>query len=159
MKILVPVDGSKASDHAIAELIAYIPKLREPPQIRLLYVMNPIRPAPTIHGVSMDAEMAEKYYERDAALSTESAKALLEQAKTAFSHQRALGEVAEEICRIAAGEHYDMIWMGTRGMGGFANLFLGSVATKVLHGANIPVVLVPMHAPKPERLAPNDFRT
>ena len=32
--------------------------------------------------------------------------------------------------------------MGTRGMGTIANLALGSVATKVIHLANIPVTLV-----------------
>ena len=32
--------------------------------------------------------------------------------------------------------------LGTRGMGTVANLVLGSVATKVIHLAHIPVILV-----------------
>jgi nucleotide-binding universal stress UspA family protein len=32
--------------------------------------------------------------------------------------------------------------MGTHGRGGLANLFLGSVATKVVHLAEVPVTLV-----------------
>jgi nucleotide-binding universal stress UspA family protein len=32
--------------------------------------------------------------------------------------------------------------MGTRGMSAIGNLFLGSVTTKVVHLANVPVTLV-----------------
>jgi nucleotide-binding universal stress UspA family protein len=35
-----------------------------------------------------------------------------------------------------------MIYLGTRGMTAISNLVLGSVATKVLHLADTPVVLV-----------------
>jgi nucleotide-binding universal stress UspA family protein len=35
-----------------------------------------------------------------------------------------------------------MIYMGTRGRTALANMVLGSVATRVLHLAHIPVVLV-----------------
>ena len=36
----------------------------------------------------------------------------------------------------------DEIIMGTRGMGAIGNLVMGSVATKVVHLAGIPVTLV-----------------
>jgi nucleotide-binding universal stress UspA family protein len=32
--------------------------------------------------------------------------------------------------------------MGTRGMGAIGNVFLGSIATKVVHLASVPVTLV-----------------
>jgi nucleotide-binding universal stress UspA family protein len=35
-----------------------------------------------------------------------------------------------------------MIAMGTRGMGTIGNLLMGSVATKVVHLASVPVTLV-----------------
>jgi nucleotide-binding universal stress UspA family protein len=35
-----------------------------------------------------------------------------------------------------------MIFMGTRGMTALSNMVMGSVATKVLHLAHIPVVLI-----------------
>jgi nucleotide-binding universal stress UspA family protein len=35
-----------------------------------------------------------------------------------------------------------MIYMGTRGMGAVSGLVMGSTATKVLHLASVPVVLV-----------------
>ena len=38
----------------------------------------------------------------------------------------------------------DLLVVGTRGRGGFADLVLGSTALKVLHRSDIPVVLVPV---------------
>jgi len=35
-----------------------------------------------------------------------------------------------------------MIFMGTRGMSALANMALGSVTTRVLHLAQLPVVLI-----------------
>jgi nucleotide-binding universal stress UspA family protein len=35
-----------------------------------------------------------------------------------------------------------MIYMGTRGMTALSNMVLGSVTTRVLHLAHIPVVLI-----------------
>jgi nucleotide-binding universal stress UspA family protein len=46
------------------------------------------------------------------------------------------------IARIALERHCDFILMGTRGMGAIAGMALGSVATKVIHLADLPVTLV-----------------
>ncbi len=148
MRILIPVDGSKASEHAVGELIKYLPQWREAPQLELLYVQLPVRPSPTIHGVSIDGDALGNYYRKEAETATAKAKEMLTTAKLAFSEAAAIGEPAEQVCKTAAEKKCDMIWMGTRGMGGFANLLLGSVAMKVLHRASIPVTLVPMHSEK-----------
>lgn len=54
-----------------------------------------------------------------------------------------IGEAARLITDYAKTYHCEMIVMGTHGMGATASLLLGSVATKVLHLASMPVVLVP----------------
>ena len=50
--------------------------------------------------------------------------------------------MAETIARVAADIDADEIYMGTRGLGSVASLFMGSVATKVLHLTELPVTLV-----------------
>jgi nucleotide-binding universal stress UspA family protein len=51
------------------------------------------------------------------------------------------GFPAEEL--ISAGQDADMIVLGSRGVGGFARLLMGSVASKVVQHAPCPVLLVP----------------
>jgi nucleotide-binding universal stress UspA family protein len=51
------------------------------------------------------------------------------------------GSPAEEILRISAAEHADMIVMATHGRSGMTRLLRGSVAAKVLQNADMPVLL------------------
>ncbi len=53
-----------------------------------------------------------------------------------------IGHPGEEIAACAAEQGCDAIIMGTRGMSAAAGLLLGSVATKVVHLAPVPVTLV-----------------
>ena len=53
-----------------------------------------------------------------------------------------VGPIAESIVDQARQSGSNMIYMGTRGMTALANVLLGSVATRVLHLAHIPVVLI-----------------
>ena len=54
-----------------------------------------------------------------------------------------IGEPALEIRKFAETHKADIIFIGSRGMGAIGNLVLGSTATKILHLARIPVVIVP----------------
>ena len=65
-------------------------------------------------------------------------------------HLSAAGDIeaspsAETIDRIARETMADQIVMGTRGLGRLRGLLLGSVATPVVHLADIPVTLVKEH--------------
>jgi len=53
------------------------------------------------------------------------------------------GDPADELVR--ASRDADLLVVGSRGSGGFANLRLGSVSSKVTHHAASPVVVVPTH--------------
>ena len=46
------------------------------------------------------------------------------------------------LCKHASANKVDLIYMGTRGLNAAANFVVGSVATKVLHNASVPVLLV-----------------
>jgi nucleotide-binding universal stress UspA family protein len=51
------------------------------------------------------------------------------------------GFAAEEL--IAASRDADLLVVGSRGGGGFANLLVGSVSSQMVHHAECPVVVVP----------------
>jgi nucleotide-binding universal stress UspA family protein len=63
------------------------------------------------------------------------------------------GSPAEEILRISAADHVDMIVMTTRGRSGMERLLLGSIAAKVLQNADLPVLLARACTPKHPALA------
>jgi len=66
--------------------------------------------------------------------------------RTAGVPHRALlyeGNPTAAITQIARDEHADLVVVGRRGHGGFAELLLGSVAGSLAHHATVPVVIVP----------------
>ena len=70
------------------------------------------------------------------------AKALLDAAGIAYEAKVLVGPVAQTIADYAAEQGCDSIVMGTHGRGGLAELFLGSVAAKVIHLTRLPVTLI-----------------
>jgi nucleotide-binding universal stress UspA family protein len=50
---------------------------------------------------------------------------------------------ADGLLGVASARDADLLVLGTRGAGGFVGLRFGGVAMKVLHGASLPLVLVP----------------
>ncbi len=57
------------------------------------------------------------------------------------------GEPADRILALAQQQNCDLIAMSTHGHGFFSDLFLGSVAEKVRHRTDIPVLLI--RSPRP----------
>ena len=53
-----------------------------------------------------------------------------------------LGKPAEEIMKVAAKHHADLIVMGAKGLGAIARFLLGSVSTRVVQHANCSVLVV-----------------
>ena len=52
------------------------------------------------------------------------------------------GPAPDAILRVAETEGYDLIVMGSRGLGQFQGLLIGSVSDRVMHHAKIPVLIV-----------------
>ena len=63
-------------------------------------------------------------------------------ANISFKQVARTGQVAKTIAEVAREEGVNQIVMGTRGLGGIQGLLLGSVATQVIHLAEVPVTLI-----------------
>jgi len=140
LKVLVPVDASESSDRGVDYLIRIARLLRDPVEVHLLTVHHHIpygRAASSVAG-----DQIQQYYQEEGLAALKSARDRLDAAQIPYVFHIGVGEPAEVIVRYAREKACDQIIMGTRGLGAVGGLLLGSVATKVLHLANIPVAFV-----------------
>lgn len=136
-KILVPIDGSENSSRVVRHVLTLAGELREPLDIHLLNVQHPF--PGTITGV---AEQARQYHQEQGEAALAAARKLLDDAKVKYSYHISVGEAAPTVAKFVADLQCDSVIMGTRGMSSLANMVMGSVATKVLHLVQVPVILI-----------------
>jgi nucleotide-binding universal stress UspA family protein len=141
IKILVPIDGSGHSERIIAELLK-IAELYKGPV--LLHVLNVQPPVPYANKVShaIGHEVVDGYLQEQGELALKPSLAALTAAGLTYVPHIKTGETADVILRVAEETGCTQIFMGTHGRGAISGLVLGSVATKVVHLAAIPVTLV-----------------
>lgn len=133
-KVLVPVDGSAPALRALAHA------MKGDDEIHLVNVQ--IKADAPVLLLHMTAEEIERHQLANGRSMLEAAIRALDEAQRGHHDHVAIGDPAHEIVRVAAAERVDSIVMGTRGMSTLANLTLGSVATRVVHLAAVPVTLV-----------------
>jgi nucleotide-binding universal stress UspA family protein len=139
MRILVPVDGSQAALRAVKHAAAIAAHGKG--EVHLLNV-QPILP---MYGMVRAYMRLPQYKAARAALARQAlagAEKLLAREKIRRRDHVMYGEPGETIADAARTLKCRMIVMGTRGQGAVGNLLLGSVATKVIHLAKVPVTLV-----------------
>lgn len=141
MKILLAVDGSKPSLEAVDSLVAHAQWYREAPQVELVTVHLPVPKLPGM-GAAVSKAQVRQYYEEEGNANLAGAKKKLAKAGIKFQARVLVGPVAETIVKHAKAAGCDLIYIGTRGMTATANALLGSTATKILHSATVPVLLV-----------------
>lgn len=139
LKALVAIDGSTQSGRVIRHVVSLV-KNGEPLEIHLLNVQEPIDSL-EVRRFKLPAEIRRMQLARGTE-QLRTARAALDKAKIAHKAHVLIGEIAPTIARFARKQHCAKIIMGTRGMGAMKNLLLGSVATKVIHLAGVPVTLV-----------------
>lgn len=140
MKILLPVDGSACALRAVEHLIAHCAWFRDVPEIHLLHVHAPI-PIGRIQA-HVGQETLQSYYRAESEEQLRAAQQALDAAGRFHTTHIHVGPPAEVIARLANELGCDLIVMGTHGRGAVAGLLMGSVASKVLHFACCPVLLV-----------------
>jgi len=139
MKALLAVDGST---HALRATRTLVDLAKHCADTRA-HVLNvqPHIPYVALLGEEQQ-DPIERWVQERGKEAMESACQLLTVAGLPFEVEVVSADAPLAIARIALERHCDFILMGTRGMGAIAGIALGSVATKVIHLADLPVTLV-----------------
>jgi nucleotide-binding universal stress UspA family protein len=140
MKVLLPVDGSACSLRAVDHLIAHGAWFREVPVIHLLHVHVPIPIGRIQAHVGKESLLA--YYREESQEAVAGAQRKLDAAGLFHTTHLHVGQPAEVIARMAGELQPDLIIMGSHGRTGVVELVMGSVASRVLHLVQCPVLLV-----------------
>jgi len=140
MKILLPVDGSENSLRAVQHVIAMKEQYSDPIEVHLLNVQLPVASGAVKMFISQ--QQLNDFYRDEGVAALKDARALLDQAGVSYQHHIGVGDLAGTIMAYAKDKQCRQIVIGTRGRGSFAGALLGSVATKVVHLADIPVLLI-----------------
>ncbi|MEW5920929.1 MAG: universal stress protein [Bacillota bacterium] len=138
-KILMATDGSEHSEKTIAETIRLAGSMEG--EVTVITVMEEapnlayIVPSDVITQIKVNYE--------------QSSKTILTRAEQKFKEKGievktilVSGHPADEICRVAKEGNFDIVVLGSRGMSGIKELFLGSVSNKVAHCAKPSVYIV-----------------
>ncbi len=141
LKLLVPVDGSEHSDHTIDHLLKNMNWYKGGAEIHLLNVQHTMPYGSRVSSV-IGHDKINEYHHDEGMAALKTAMQKLDAAKVKYHYHIGVGEEAEIIVKYAEEKACDQIVMGTRGMGSVSNMLLGSVATKVIHLAKVPVLLV-----------------
>ena len=133
-KILIAVDGSEVSYRALHAALFLSEKLRS------IHVMENVPPV-YIESQKVLDELLE-------ARKNESQKILDECSLIATKKGITLttnlleGNPASTILEFSQSEKYDVIIIGSSGIGKFKELILGSVSSKVIHHSTCPILLI-----------------
>ena len=138
-KILLPVDGSESSVHAVRH-VASMAALVKDLHVHLVHVESSGDDW-RVRRTLRPEELAEMEQEWGEAVMNP-VRAILVAAGIRCTEHMVQGEVPQTIVRLASELGCKQIVMGTRGQSALAGLLMGSVATKVLHLADVPVTLV-----------------
>lgn len=138
-KWLIPLDGSEPSLHAVDHVIRQAQALAEKPLVYLLNVQAPLSGDITRF---IDGKTIEEYHREAGEKVLSVAVARFAGSGIEHSAHLLLGEAAPSIIQFATDKGCSMIVMGTHGFSSVMGLIMGSVATKVIHLAQVPVLLV-----------------
>lgn len=139
MRIVLAADGSKYTKKALAFLATH-ESLAGPQDEVVVVNVQPTIP-PRVRSMVGAAAVA-GYHEEEAEKVLAPIRLFLERKGIAFRCEWKAGEPAAQILSVAARTKAHMVVMGTHGYGVIGRAVMGSIASRVLADAEIPVLLV-----------------
>ena len=136
-KILVPVDGSDHSFRALSQAL-FIAKSTGAAATAMHIVERP----PTVYVESqklLDELLAN--YRKESAKILDKCQEVARKEGVKLETVIAEGDAASNIVGYAEKENFDMIVIGSRGLGRFKGALLGSTSSKVLHNTEATVMI------------------
>lgn len=130
IKVLLAVDGSEVSDRA-TDRVAALRQAGAPFEVTLVQVQP---------FMSIEAQAMHLQSYGEAAM--KSARARLDAAGIPYQTHIAMGPAGVRICEYADAGGFDLIVLGTKGLGWVNTVLVGSVARHVIESSRVPVVLV-----------------
>jgi len=138
--VLLLVDGSDNALRAVRDFVARRDWYQQPVELHLLNVQLPI--ASGLVKSFISKSQIESYYRDEGMAALEQARSALDSAGVPYHHHIGVGELTTTIFAYAKDKNSDLIIMGTHGRGAVRGALLGSVASRMLHQGDIPVLLV-----------------
>ena len=134
-KILVALDGSKNSTRALSNAIQLAKQIDA--SITGIFVIQVFQ---TEMGLikTLVGKAKSKHYKNFIQI----AKAMCTKKSVGFLDVIRYGEEGKTIVSFAHKNKFDLIVIGSRGMGKLGDLFLGSTSNYVVHSSKIPVLII-----------------
>ncbi len=139
MKILLAVDGSSYTK----KMLAYLATHDELFMAHNEYMILTVQPAlpPRVRSAVGNQVVDEYLAEQAEKVIAPVTKFLLRHGIDAKSSWK-VGPAGELISKVAKAGKFDLLVLGSHGHGALVNLVMGSVATQVLAGCTVPVLVV-----------------
>lgn len=141
-RILVPLDGSAKANVAAEHALELASKTNA--EVILFHVIPALPPYVNKYGDRLGGAYQQIHNELQA-----TGEEVMKKAQEDFAHyginmdvKILWGNPAQEICREAKEGRYDLIVMGSRGLGEIKGYLMGSVSNRVVRHASCPVLIV-----------------
>lgn len=139
MKILLAVDGSPFTKKMLAYLATHEEMFAGSNEFTVLTVQNVL---PTRARAAVGKDVADAYYKEETDKVLAPVLKFLARHKLKVSSVARVGAAGQTIAQVAETGGFDLVVMGSHGHGALGSLVMGSVASKVLAGCSVPVLLV-----------------
>lgn len=139
MRILVPVDGTEHSLHAVDFLLQQTDLIGQKPEIEIFFAQTPV--PSRIYAHESPEELA-RYYDREAARIFDKVIPRLSESLYKTVYRYSIGDAAEEIVAEAHRTRADLIVMGARRQSALRGLLFGSVSNRVIADTHRPVLML-----------------